>query len=233
MKNKIGLIALPFFLIFLGAGCSNSGKGFADQFVPVESTNPATNTVVTTSTANPPVSPSERGMVALKILNSVTKRGVPGAPIVVSHSSIVVNADANGNIEIPASYNGIYVPKIEDYFASGEINIDEKQSPIEVLLQPEPAQKNFEIVYLEPQIVQSADGSTEIDGKISGSDVKDISISVLNSSLNAVSDQDGNFILKLPGDYGSYRLYFPALKVDKYFQVDVMKGDINKVIIKI
>lgn len=231
---------LSFVFILTGAGCSSVSK--TDDFFKdlpaqtkleanVPTASPSTSTALTKVKT-----PSERGMVGLKIVNAVTGIGIPRIAMYASGTNITFETNINGYVEIPARFESIYLPKPE-YYESKNIDIVPLvgKDLTEISLEPEPAGKGYEVIYLQGKVTPSENGGSYIQGyvKRNGVPMGNLNMIPYIQGLNPNSegehnlyrtDEMGGFVTYAPLFSGGMRFRFPDLKSKKIFQVDVVEG---------
>lgn len=161
MKNFLLIGSLFLMVILLGAGCSNNGKMTEVDYygnptkdedsVPTDEEKPPAAAVIPpASSGDTPIvsedvkpsvaslSPTERGMVRIKVIGAQSKLPVPGVVVVVEHSSENKTTNAEGWVEFPIATGNVYVPANIGYKGSGNINTfgPSENGVITVLLYP-------------------------------------------------------------------------------------------------
>ena len=230
-------IALIFTVscVFFLAGCENNlpandlvmvQRDAAGNVINSGQTNFNTATAPKKSDEATKVEPQKSSNTKVIVINSVTKKPVPGAPIVIPYSSAMFYADESGVVLVPQSYREFYVPKIGGYSGSGNISLKEGQKEAEILLQPEATGAGESVKYIYGSYTPTSDGGAQIIGTVTraGQPVSGAVIVAAQSSLNAKTNDSGKFLMQAVNQSGAYRLYFPDENNKVYYQVDVFKG---------
>lgn len=237
--QKIMALMVISILIFAGAGCKKE-ENLADNFVSLENESPSTlfNEESNQSSIENVSSLVERGMIGIKVVNAQTKQGIPNAPLVKPNSTIVYKTDNNGYVEIGATINKVYVPKIMSYHASGDIDLTTAVADeiLEILLQPEAVNSGDVLEFVSGKITPTDDGSTVVRGLVKRNNIilTHLPIATVNlSGMNITTNEEGRFEIPMLISEGGLRFYFPTLNLNKQFQVDLIKGNIIDLIIEL
>jgi len=161
---------------------------------------------------------------------------VPGVRFSVPKTNIIQEAAINGDIKFWSEVKEVSIPKIPFYKMPSVINFDDyEQNEIEVVLKPEEVKAGFQLIF--PEVKRQHNGSmTTIEGKVVDENdnlIDNEKINFDDSSLNAKTDDQGNFKVEVPAESMSYRIYFPNLDNKKYYQIDTFKNSISIIDIEI
>lgn len=224
-------------IVLTGASCKQDSSIIQD-FVPVKDNKINSSTVDNASIISDLSVDKTANLKRLQVINSKTKKAVPSAILVVPYSSVTFTADKDGFINVSKDYNTIYIPQMSSYYSSGEIDLSTSSfSQItKIEISPMPSIDGFEIVFLDSILESSSDGSTVIKGQVTkdGKYLADATIAVSQATgYNIKTDKNGKFEKTISDQNGGLRLYFPSVKNNKQYQIDVAKGYIISVLINL